>query len=364
MKILYVITKSNWGGAQKYVYDLAVSFSGKGHDITVASGGRGELMERLTEANIKTISIPSMVRNLGLVREIKAFISIYKIIKEVKPEILHLNSAKASALGAFAGRLAGTKSIVFTIHGAPFREDRNIGIKLFYYLGTWATCLLVHKIITISKQDEHDICSMWFTKKKVTTVYPGIPYKEIPERITPRTRTTHIVTIAELHKNKGLLYGLSAISKLLGDYMNITYSIFGEGEDRQKIEQYIKMKRLEDIVTLHGHVSDAALRIHEYDIFLLPSIKEGLPYTLLEAGRAMLPVVTTTTGGIPEIIRHEQTGLLVQPKDDDHLKEELKKLIQDRNYAKKLGQNLHAHVVQQFSQSKMLVETAKVYGFI
>jgi glycosyltransferase involved in cell wall biosynthesis len=118
------------------------------------------------------------------------------------------------------------------------------------------------------------------------------------------------------------------------------------------------------VVTLHGHVVGVADTLRDFDLFLLPSVKEGLPYVLLEAGKAMLPVVTTTTGGIPEIVRHEETGLLVQPKDTEHLTKELRRLIVDRKYAKKLGQSLHGHVVQNFSQAKMIVETAKIYGLI
>jgi glycosyltransferase involved in cell wall biosynthesis len=109
---------------------------------------------------------------------------------------------------------------------------------------------------------------------------------------------------------------------------------------------------------------DARSVLHEYDIYLLPSIKEGLPYILLEAGKTMLPVVATITGGVPEIIRHEDTGLLVQPKDVEAMAQSLERMIRDRKYSKQLGQKLHSHIVQNFSYSKMLVETAKVYGLI
>ena len=173
-----------------------------------------------------------------------------------------------------------------------------------------------------------------------------------------------MVTIAELHRNKGLMYALSAVEMLHKEGMDITYSIFGEGEERKNLEQFIAMKKLEDVIFLHGHVTGVADRLQDFDIFLLPSIKEGLPYVLLEAGKAMLPVVTTTTGGIPEIVRHEETGLLVEPKDTERLTKELKRLVIDRKFAKKLGQNLREHVVQNFSKSKMLVETALVYGVI
>ena len=99
-------------------------------------------------------------------------------------------------------------------------------------------------------------------------------------------------------------------------------------------------------------------------MFLLPSVKEGLPFVLLEAGKVSLPVVAAITGGVPEIIRHEDTGLLTQPKDAEGIAISLERIIRDRKYGKLLGQNLHSHIVQNFSFSKMIVETARVYGLL
>jgi glycosyltransferase involved in cell wall biosynthesis len=157
---------------------------------------------------------------------------------------------------------------------------------------------------------------------------------------------------------------LQAFEHLLKEGHLIQYTIFGEGDDRKKIEEYIAMKQLGDKVTLRGYGPPTKDDWVNHDIFLLPSIKEGLPYTLIEAGRAMLPVVSTITGGIPEVIRHEETGLLTQPKDVDALLRSLKRLSHDRKFAKELGQKLHSHLVQNFSYSKMLTETAKVYGMV
>lgn len=364
MKILYLITKSNWGGAQRYVYDLATTFSARGHEVSVATGGNGDLVNKLQSKNIPVIHLPNLIRDVRIKAEIRAFKEMYTLIKEAKPDILHLNSSKASGIGAVCGRLLGVKCIVITLHGAPFREDRPWTVKRLIYFFTWLSCLFAHKIITVSKQDEHDISVMRFLRKKVTNVYLGLLYGDLVPRTTPKTRKTHIVTIAELHRNKGLIYALEAIDNLRNEGLDIVYSIYGEGEERKKLEEYILMKQLGDIVSLHGHVTGIADKLQDFDLFLLPSVKEGLPYVLLEAGKAMLPVVTTTTGGIPEIVRHEETGLLVAPKDVEHLTEELRRLILDRNFAKKLGQTLRAHVVQNFSHSKMLVETAKVYGLI
>ena len=365
MKILYLITKSNWGGAQKYVYDLATSFNEKGVETLVAFGGHDELEKKLEEAAIKTHSLSNLTRDISILKEFFVAWEIITLIRKEQPDILHLNSSKAAGVGAFLGRVLGVPTIISTIHGAPFREDRNAISKGLIYFFTWLTCLFSHKVITVSKQDEADIGAMFFIKKKVTTIYNGIPLDgQIPKRESPKERKVHIVSIGELTRNKGYMYGLQAIDMLVKKGIPVTYTIEGDGEDRKKIEEYIAIKQLEHVVKLLGRTLKTKDMLHEYDIFLLPSVKEGLPYTLIEAGKAMLPVVTTITGGIPEIIRHEDTGLLVQPKDPAALCKALERIILDRRYAKSLGQKLHSHIVQNFSYSKMLVETAKVYGLV
>lgn len=363
MKILYLITKSNWGGAQVYVYDLATAFQAKGHTSVVAYGGHGILEDNLKKASIKTYSLKSMTRDVSFSKEFSVLKEIYTLIKTEKPDIIHLNSSKAAGVGGFVARLLFVKNIVVTIHGAPFREDRSYLSKKLIYFFTWLTCLFAHTIITVSKQDEADIGTMFFVKKKLRTIYLGLTYYAPQVRTTPRDRVVSIVTVGELTKNKGYIYGLQAIEKLRDAHVPCRYTIIGEGEDRKRIERFIAMKHLGNIVTLLGY-QDARLILHEYDVYILPSIKEGLPYVLLEAGKAMLPVVATITGGVPEVIRHEETGLLVQPKDVTGLYTCLLHLINDRKFGKTLGQALHSHIVQNFSHSKMIVETAKAYGFI
>jgi glycosyltransferase involved in cell wall biosynthesis len=363
MKILYLITKSNWGGAQRYVYELATSFSAKGIDCVVSYGGRGELETRLLEKKVRVSPLLSLTRDISPSKEFFVIKETYDLIKKERPDILHLNSSKASGIGALLGRLLRVPTIIVTIHGAPFREDRRFFVKRLIYFFTWITCLLAHKVITVSRQDAADIGAMFFVKKKVTTVYLGIAYEQKLERTSPKGKEVRIVCVGELTKNKGHFYGLQAMELLRQKGVPFSYSIVGEGEDRKKLEEYISMKHLGDVVTLLGY-QDARQVLHNYDIYLLPSVKEGLPYILLEAGKTMLPVVATITGGVPEIIRHEETGLLVPVKDPEGLAQAIERLAKDRKYAKELGIKLHSHIVQNFSYSKMLVETAKVYGLL
>lgn len=366
MKILYLITKSNWGGAQKYVYDLATSFSSKGHDVSVAFGGKGVLAEKLSEGDIQTLPVDSLVRDISLLKEVKSAYRLYRIITDTCPDVLHTNSTKAGGLGALIGRIAGIKNIVHTVHGAPFREDRPWPARQLIYFFTWVTCILSHKVIAVSNRDAHDIGRMLFMRKKVRTIYPGIMFDGSVNGRTQEKSHQYVdlLTVAELHANKGLIYALEAVNLLKKKGFMVRYTIFGEGEDRGKLERYIRDHQLEETVFLKGHNSHLEKEWPNYDIFILPSVKEGLPYVLIEAGKAMLPVVSSITGGIPEIVRHEETGLLIKPKDASGLAQEIERLILDKRFAKKLGIQLHSHVVQNFSHAKMIAQTAQIYGLL
>lgn len=364
MKIYYLITKANWGGAQKYVFDLATYFANKECEVAVMAGEKGVLTDGLCKEGVKTIEIKSLGRDISFVNDIRSFFHIIKILIKDRPDVVHVNSSKAGGIGALAGRLCFLNKVVFTVHGAPFRENVFWLKKRIMYIFTWITCLLATDIICVSLRDAKDISSMPFVKNKVKTIYNGLDYSKTFKREGQKNRNIRMVSIGELHRNKGYSTAILATKNLHTSLGRVTYDIFGDGEDRLKLEELISLQDLKGVVNLLGHDGEAREKIKEYDIFLLPSVKEGLPYVLLEAGVHSLPVVASITGGVPEIIKHEATGLLVPPGDVKAIVRAVNRLDKDRNLARKLGSNLRAHLVSNFSSSKMLAETAIVYGYI
>ena len=112
-KILYIITKSNWGGAQRYVYELATSLPKNSFDAAVLMGGSGSLKERLDLCGIRTITIPELEKEVNIFKDIKTFFALIALLNKEKPDIIHLNSSKAGILGALAGRVVGIRKIIF-----------------------------------------------------------------------------------------------------------------------------------------------------------------------------------------------------------------------------------------------------------
>src|SRR3989338_1264192 len=173
-KILYIITKSNFGGAQRYVYELATNIPKGKFDIAVAFGQSGALEIKLKTAGIQTVTIPSLARDVNLLQDLKTLFALIKIIRKERPDILHLNSSKVGALGGLAGRLTGVKKIIFTGHGWAFNEKRSFFSKTFILFSHWITILLSHKTIAVSEKTKQQICKLPWIKNKIEVVYNGI----------------------------------------------------------------------------------------------------------------------------------------------------------------------------------------------
>ncbi|MHB1163565.1 MAG: glycosyltransferase [Minisyncoccota bacterium] len=307
-KILFVITKSNWGGAQRYVYDLATHLKEETVDVAVALGGRGELQQKLKAASIPVMPLKSVQRDLSVSADVEGFLSLYRTMRLYKPDVVHLNSSKVGGLGALAARLSGVPRIIFTAHGWPFAEKRNAAWRLFAFVGSWATALLSHAVIVVSKNDLRLGKHMPLCAAKMHLIYNGIDMhtplesgEKIRNAFPSGVRITG--TIGELTKNKNQI----ALVEQAKSDPHLFVAIVGEGEERAQLEMKIKEYGLEKRVKLFGFIpSNEVMR--GFDVFALPSLKEGLPYVLLEAKAAGLLIVAERVGGVGEILDTQDMG--------------------------------------------------------
>ena len=176
-KVLYVITKSNWGGAQRYVFELAINMKKLGYEVAVACGGKGELVKKLQQAGIATYEVAGMERDISFLKEVKAIFSLIKIIRGYKPAVIHINSSKAGLLGTFVARLLRVPKIIFTAHGWPFLEPRKKMWRLMAWLGSYLTAIFSHQVILVS---EYDLAhtNMFGIKSKCTVIHTAISDKD------------------------------------------------------------------------------------------------------------------------------------------------------------------------------------------
>lgn len=269
VKIMLAITKSNWGGAQKYVFDLANGLDSKHFDVCTLLGGHGILKDKLEKTEIRTIFLPQLGRDIKFWDDLKSFWHIYKILQTERPEVLHLNSSKMLVLGALAGKLAGIEHIIYTAHGWAFNEDRsqlskNV-LKLIYRFAFF----FVNKIIFVSEQTKLQALAngFKFDDDQAKVIHNGLKKETLLEKNEAREvilshvhphslaelisnpKNIWVGTIAELHNNKGLSYAIQAIKELPE---NIHYFIIGGGEERVNLEKLINALNLTKRVHLLG----------------------------------------------------------------------------------------------------------------
>ena len=373
-KILFVITKSNWGGAQRYVFDLARSLPKQEWNVGVVLGGTGlpgtgggRLEQELRHKDIRTLFVPSFMRDFSLGAEWRTFKHLYNLFATEQPDIVHLNSSKAGGLGAVAARFAGAPMIVFTVHGAPWQEDRGVLARGVIALASWITFLFCHRVIVISQDAFERIRSLPFCGKKTRLVHNGIePLEFLPkeaarEALGIDTSQPVLGAVGELVWNKGYHVLLRAVGVLKRRGINVYVCIVGDGEERKFIETLVQEEDIEDRVHLAGFVQDAYKILKAFDIFVLPSVKEGLPYVLIEAGQAELPIVATRVGGVPDLITDNVSGLLCPPKNHSKLADRLAELLGRDDLQKKFAGALHERALKEFSLQKMIEQTTAVY---
>src|SRR3989338_4085247 len=195
-KILYVITKGNWGGAQRYVFDLATNLPPGEFEAVVACNGAGILAEKLRVSGIRTVFLPSLQREISFGKEIKALYELVRLLAREHPDIVHLNSSKAAGLGALAAffshsllrsRVKSQKlKVIFTVHGWPFNEPRQFFARIAIFLLSWLTALLSDSVIVICSTDFRTAQRLWFVKKKIRLIHNGITPFATMERSAAR----------------------------------------------------------------------------------------------------------------------------------------------------------------------------------
>ncbi|PIR85987.1 hypothetical protein COU14_01430, partial [Candidatus Kaiserbacteria bacterium CG10_big_fil_rev_8_21_14_0_10_44_10] len=261
-KILFLITKSNFGGAQRYVHDLAVGLPKSEFEVKVASGGTGTLIDKLKDANIDVITIDSLQRDISLGKEWMAFWETVDIIRREQPDVLHINSSKAGVLGSLAGRLLGVPNIIFTSHGWAFNEDRPIWQKFILKKMHWFTVLLSHHTIAVSQELKRQM--NWpFVNKKITVIHNGREIKNLlsreesrdnliekEPRLTPYKDDFWSLTIGELHPVKRHDAVIEVMKELVDKEPNTRHLIIGSGEEEQELKVLIAKENLSEHIFL------------------------------------------------------------------------------------------------------------------
>ncbi|HYF05338.1 MAG TPA: glycosyltransferase [Patescibacteria group bacterium] len=333
MKILYIITQGEQGGAQKNVFDSAMFMKGAGLTVYVAHGKLQkvgdewldrELLENKFELS-DTHVLSSLRRSINPWHDIKAFFQIYRLIKKLRVDIVHAHSSKAGVLAAWGAKLAGVKS-VYTAHGFVFLEPLSKLKKAFYIAAEYLASFARDLTLTVSEYDlimgqkfhvlrksKSKVLHNGIDPAKLTAVLSAAEARRVLFSIlgVPDTGEKLVGTVANLYETKGLFFLIQAAKK---NSQGIRYIVIGEGELRPQLEAQVEHAGLKNSFHLPGSIPDAYKYLKGFDLLVLPSVKEGFPYFVLEALAVGMPIVATQVGGIPEALEGHE-AYLVAPRD-------------------------------------------------
>ncbi len=358
MKVLHVETGMNLYGGAKQVQYLLQGLQERGIENVLVSP-RGSEIAKLAGNYIKRGYTPPMRGDLDL-----GFIfRLRQILKQERPDILHLHSRRgADTLGGIAGRLSAVQTILTRRVDNP--ESRFIAaIKYRLY----------DHVITISEGIRQVLLHEGVSAERLTCVHSAV---DTHVWQAPCNRQTigdafglhehHIVigVIAQLIERKGHRYLLEALPAVVAQHPNLKLLILGKGPLESAIHEQIVSLGLAEYVILAGFREDLESIIPCLDLVVHPALMEGLGVSLLQAASAGKPIIASRAGGMPEVVRDAENGLLVPPADVMALQQAMLHLLNDAGYRRRLGEQGRAFMASAFSIDAMVEGNLAVYQSI
>lgn len=372
-KILYIVTQGVLGGAQKYVLDLATGLKNN-FDCAIASGVGEALGEAAAKANIPYHRLSYLTRDIHPLFDVLAVFEIARLVKRLKPDIVHLNSTKAMIVGSLGARLGGATTVLSTMHGLVLAEPLPLPKKLLYYLAEKLAAPFQNAWIAVSSADR--AAALKYALKpaeKVFVIHNGIDFdkldflpreqarEEILKLLPPPARDKKILfALADHYPVKGLEVLAKAVAEIKNRNDIAVVNIGRPGPATKNLEHILQKLKLQDSFFILKSVSEPTRLLKAADIFVLPSLKEGLPYALLYAAAAELPITASAVGGIPEVVKDNASALLVPSDDADKLAQAIQRLLDDKPLANRLAGQA-ALGAQLFNLPTMLDKTKKLY---
>ncbi len=359
MKILQVTTHINIGGIANYILNLSESLKAKGYDVIIASSG-GNL-----EGEFRALKIPHRRLNIDTKFEFspKVIISAFRladIIRKEKIDIIHAHTRVSQVCVFFASRMTGVPYVT-TCHGYFKLRARKI-------FDTWG-----RRVIAISAAvKDHLKHDLGVGSDRISLIYSGVDIDkfsryysdsekdEIKSDLGLKTGPV-IGTIGRLSQVKGQRYLVQAMPYILERAADAQCIIVGSGEEAFALENLANALNVKNAVCFIPSNIDTAKFLSIMDVFVFPSVKEGLGMALLEAMAAGKACVASDIGGIRDIIQNDSCGMRVPVGDIKAIANSVIALLGDKNPAKQMGSNARRFVAEQFSLDAMRANVIQLY---
>lgn len=358
-------------GVQKSMFDVLVRLDRARFDITVLCNSEGELTEALRKNGIRCIILSDLRREINPYYDIRAFIKLFGLFKTHGFDLVHTHSSKPGIIGRLAANAAKVQCIVHTVHGFAFYEHSSKIRALIVGVLEKVAAMVTDKIIFVNDKDRLAASEMHLIPEhKMVTIYNGIDLEACDSRdgknggfgIPGVNKGDPVVAmVARLWKQKAPQYFISAIPFVLKKQPTTKFLVVGDGPMRTELENKSEALGIRDNVLFLGWRSDVRNLLKMVDVFVLPSLWEGLPISILEAMAASKPVVATNIKGNNELVIHGETGFLVETKNAKEIGRYVLKLLQDQCLAEKMGRMGKFRVREKFELSGTVTKLNALY---
>jgi glycosyltransferase involved in cell wall biosynthesis len=335
IKILRVISRMNIGGPAIHVTLLTEKLQAPDYESILVTGSlgaeEGDMMYYAHEHGVSPVIIPHMARSLNPFRDFMTFWRLYRLMVKHKPDIVHTHTSKAGFVGRWAAKLAGVPVIVHTFHGHTFHSYFSPAVSRVFITLEQITAKISDTIIALTQGLRRELTETYhITRKERMIVLPlGLDLERFAR--TPRKEgkfreawgipaDAPLIGIAGRFvpiKNHPMF--LEAAAMIKAQKPNAHFVMVGDGELRHQVEAKIKELGLTGSITLTGWQEDMTLPYADMNVFVMTSLNEGTPVTVIEALAAGCPVVATAVGGLPDLLDGGAFGTLVPSRDVEAL---------------------------------------------
>lgn len=356
-KVFHVITKLELGGAQKVTLMTLERLPRDRYEVGLATGPEGLLVDWANRIpDLKRVWLPSLVREVRPLQDLTAFLTLFRLFRREKPQVVHTHSAKAGILGRWAAKLAGVPLIFHTAHGFGFNDTMRPAVKGFYVWLERLTAKITTRFVVVSfanaaKAEQSKILRRgeWLLCRDAISVsefmQPGPRRSKLPEWKIPEDKFV-VGMIACLKPQKSPVDFVDVAARVLKRNSRAHFVLAGDGELRPEVEKRIQEHGIGSHFTLLGWQTDMPEIYRNLDVVVLTSLWEGLPCVFSEAMAGELPLVATNVDGAREAIVHGENGFLHEPHDVEGMSESVLRLLEDSELRQTMGKRGKSRVME------------------
>lgn len=355
MRILHTEWSDGLGGQEKRILLEATGLAERGHEVTIVCREEARIKKEALRQGIEVETLP--FRRLY---DIESILRLYAFIKKKRSHVVNTHSGIDSWIGGIAARLAGVPLLVRTRHlNIPLR--RNILNFIHYLPDVYITCGEDMRQNLINK------CGFPF--QKVVSVPTGIEpvffdiKRDSEAKVKYGLNSDNIVVtnVGILRKVKGHEVTLRSVKRVIGSFPHVRFLIVGDGPRREHLEEMVNELGISGYVLFTGFIENVAEVYSFTDVAILSSWSEGLPQSLLHAMAAGVPVVATKVGGVPEVVIHEETGILIEPGDSESLSKGIIRVLKDPLLREHMVSKAREIIKSRYTIDHMLDKTESLY---